>query len=131
MMTRRSVIKAQEANIPSFADLYAKYNPMLLGEARKILKHQEDSEDAAASAWVSVLEKFSQFQGTIKQMESWLRTITRNKSKKIYTQKRARVAHEGEGTFAYSKHEWDTIKPTARASFMELEECYNGKPSNS
>jgi RNA polymerase sigma-70 factor, ECF subfamily len=74
---RRLVDRLAAGEVEAAADLYDRYAPLILGLARRILRNQQDAEEALQDVFSQVWRTASRFEPARGSLAAWLLVITR------------------------------------------------------
>ena len=112
--------KAQEGDEAALAKLFESHGPALRGVAFKILKDEDDVDDALQSVRIKAWEKIGTFdphRGA--KVSTWLHTITKNVCIDLFRKQKRRP--EG-GEEQESKGGSEGIRPTGKKGWIESDD---------
>ena len=137
-----SVLAALRGNDPAaIASFVRSETPRLLAVARRILRHDEEAQDAVQDAFISALSALDRFEGG-SQLSTWLHRIVVNAALMRLRSKRSRPEEsiedllpgfEADGHISVPASEWapadtlvmrDEVHRLVRASIDRLSETY-------
>ena len=105
LMIYLSAIESPEEKI-RFEELYYQYRGFMLKAAKRVLRGDQDAEDAVHNAFLRILRKFSKFQKTpVKDLAPLVAVIARNEAISLLRKKKDDVSLE----------EWDSFAETAES----------------
>ena len=89
-----------------FEELYRKYRGAMFRAASRVLRNDQDAEDAVHNAFLRIIRKFSKFQKTpVKDLAPLVAVIARNEAISLLRKKKDDVSLE----------EWDSFAETAES----------------
>ena len=87
---RRLVAKARSGCPSAFGELYERYRPRIYRTALRILRHQQDAEDAAQRSFQRAFTNIARFRGD-SNFSTWLTRVAINEALMLLRQRRTNI----------------------------------------
>lgn len=110
-----------EADREKFTELYEQYHGLIEKTAMRILKNQQDAEDAVQNTFVQIIRHFEKvYEIDCKNLPFWIISIVKNESLMILRKKKRVIQLE----------DWDsiTVKAESVAEYSELVHLFSKLP---
>lgn len=120
---RLLVAKAKSGHASAFGALYERHRPRIYRTAFRILRNQQDSEDAVQRSFQRAFTSLARFRGD-SSFSTWMTRIAINEALMLLRQRRANRALSGkdnDGTFAYSSLDLPDDRPTPEQALAQAE----------
>ena len=114
-------ILESEADKKRFAEIYEQYHGLIEKTAMRILKNQQDAEDAVQNTFVQIIRHFEKtFEIDCKNLPFWIISIVKNESLMILRKKKRIVQLE----------EWESISTEVESvsEYSELVQLFSKLP---
>lgn len=120
---RLLVAEAKSGHASAFGALYERHRAKIYRIALRILRNQQDSEDAVQRSFQRAFTSLGRFRED-SSFSTWMTRIAINEALMLLRQKRANRALSGkdnDGTFAYSSLDLPDDRPTPEQALAQVE----------